>query len=62
MAGTAAANATKSKPRSKPGYKSLQVALTEAHFEKLEKSADGRPLNIWLSKLIERHFDSFKLE
>lgn len=54
--------AKKRTPRKKPGQHNLHVSISDAMFEQLEKSADGRPINVWLSKLVERHFDSFKLE
>jgi hypothetical protein len=41
--------------RTKPGQHGLFVAVSDAHHELLTKSADGRPINVWLSKLIERH-------
>lgn len=42
----------------KPGFKSLKVTLSDEHHAALEKTADGRPTNVWLSKLVERHFDT----
>lgn len=38
--------------RTKPGEHSLYVTLDDQTFADLEETADGRPLNMWLSKLI----------
>ena len=45
-----------------PGTHGLHVTLTDALYAKLEKTADGRPINVWLSRLIERNFDKLGLE
>ena len=45
----------------KPGTRALHVTITDDQYTLLESSADGRPINVWLSKLIERHFKDFKL-
>lgn len=42
-----------------PGERSLHVTVTQDIFDELEKSADGRPINVWLSKLIGRNFAKF---
>ncbi|MGB9407978.1 MAG: hypothetical protein WCA89_10605 [Terracidiphilus sp.] len=46
-------------PRTKPGQRGLFVNVSDAHHELLTKSADGRPVNIWLSKLVERHIEEW---
>ena len=46
------ANAPVKKSRTKPGQHGLFVTLTDNEFHNLTESADGRPLNVWLSKLI----------
>ena len=38
-----------------PGTHSLHVTVNDKLYAQLEATADGRPLNIWLSKLVERH-------
>jgi hypothetical protein len=38
-----------------PGTHSLHVTLTDALYVKLEATADGRPVNVWLSRIIERN-------
>jgi hypothetical protein len=48
--------------RTKPGFHSLFVYIPDAQFAQLESTADGRPINVWLSRLIERHFASFELK
>lgn len=40
--------------RTKPGVHSLYVTVSDEMYAKLEKTADGRPINVWLSRLIER--------
>ena len=45
-----------------PGTHSLHVTIPDALYAKLEKTADGRPLNVWLSRLVERNFDKLGLE
>ena len=48
--------------RTKPGFHSLFVSVPDAQYAQLESTADGRPINVWLSRLIERHFASFELK
>ncbi len=48
--------------RTKPGFHSLFVSIPDAQYAQLESTADGRPINVWLSRLIERHFASFELK
>jgi hypothetical protein len=43
-----------------PGTHSLHVTISDALYEDLEKTADGRPVNAWLSRLIERNSKNFK--
>ena len=44
------------KKRTRPaGTHTLQVTISDALFAKLEATADGRPINLWLSRLIERN-------
>lgn len=43
--------------RTKEGEHCVFVALSHEHYERLRESADGRPVNVWLSKLIGRNFD-----
>ena len=38
-----------------PGTHSLHVTVNDKLYAQLEATADGRRINIWLSKLIERH-------
>jgi predicted HicB family RNase H-like nuclease len=38
-----------------PGTHALRVTINESLRTSLEATADGRPLNVWLSKLVERH-------
>lgn len=40
--------------RSKPGTHNVFVTVSDEFYAKLEKSADGRPVNVWLSRLVER--------
>jgi hypothetical protein len=42
-----------------PGTHTLQVTISDALFAKLEATADGRPINLWLSRLIERNATNF---
>ena len=51
-----------SRHRTKPGFHSLFVSIPDAQYAQLESTADGRPINVWLSRLIERHFASFELK
>ena len=44
--------------RTKEGYRSLFVTIPEEKYAKLEETADGRPINLWLSRLIDRHFET----
>ena len=44
-----------------PGTRALHVTISDEQFAALEESADGRPINVWLSKLVERHFKDFDL-
>ena len=48
--------------RTKPGFHSLFVSVPDAQYAQLESTADGRPINVWLSRLIDRHFASFELK
>ena len=48
--------------RTKPGQHSLFVHVNDAQYAKLQETADGRPLNVWLSRLIERNFDKLGVE
>ena len=48
--------------RTKPGFHSLLVSVPDAQYAQLESTADGRPINVWLSRLIDRHFASFELK
>lgn len=41
--------------RTKPGHVSLFVSVSDNSYHNLCESADGRPLNVWLSLLIERN-------
>ena len=53
--------ATAAKKRTRPpGIHALHVTINESLRTQLEKTADGRPLNVWLSKLIERHIPDCK--
>jgi hypothetical protein len=45
-----------------PGFHSLHVLLDDSLYAKLEATADGRPINVWLSRLIQRNFDKLGLE
>jgi len=38
-----------------PGTHSLHVTLTDALYAKIEATADGRPVNMWLARIIERN-------
>ena len=38
-----------------PGTYSFHVTINESLYDTLRRTADGRPINVWLSKLIERH-------
>ena len=40
--------------QTRPGYHSLYVEVSDEFYERLEKTADGRNINVWLSRLIER--------
>lgn len=44
--------------RAKAGQQGLFVYLTQAQYDVLVISADGRPLNAWLSRLIDRNFET----
>ena len=46
----------------KPGMHNLHVSISDEVYSLLEKTADGRPLNVWLSKLIERNTTMFAPE
>ena len=46
--------------RTKPGYHGLYIRVTDEHYAELEKTADGRPLNVWLSRLVDRNFDKLQ--
>jgi hypothetical protein len=50
------------KTRTVPGEHSLYVHVPDELYAKLQETADGRPLNVWLSRLVVRNFDKFGLE
>jgi hypothetical protein len=46
--------------RTKEGFHGLFVSVSDEHFAELEKTADGRPLNVWLSRLVDRNFSKLQ--
>jgi len=54
MADKPAATAPKTRTRI-PGTHALHVTINDTLYDKLMSTADGRPINVWLSKLVERH-------
>lgn len=43
--------------RGKEGTQGIFVYLSQSNYDALTISADGRPLNAWLSRLIDRNFE-----
>lgn len=41
------------------GTRSLHITIAESLYAKIEQTADGRPINDWLSRLIERNAKNF---